>query len=478
MKSTLLAALLLYSTAVSAQNARAYRQAHEKEILASFIQLLSIPNVASDKPNIARNADFIVKAFRQRGIEARLLEVPGAPPVVYAEINPPDAKGVITFYAHYDGQPVEPAKWADPPFQPTMHGDRLYGRSTSDDKAPIQAMLTSLDAMKQAGVQPSAKIRFFFEGEEEAGSVHLPQIVEKYRDLIKTDLWLFCDGPVDQSRRQQIYFGARGDTHVEMTVYGPIRELHSGHYGNWAPNPAMMMARLLISMKDEDGKVLIKGFYDGAAPFSPAERAAMDAAPLNDSALMHELGLARTEGNGQKLTDLIAQPSLTIRGFASSSVGETARNVIPATAVASIDLRTVKGIDYKQQQERLVEHVKQQGYHVVDKDPDMDTRLTYPKIAKIVKGDGYNAARTSIDLAVSKRVIATLEKARGPLVVMPTLGGSIPLYLFTDTLNTPAIGIPIANHDNNQHSVNENIRLQNLWDGIETMTSLLMMKMQ
>jgi acetylornithine deacetylase/succinyl-diaminopimelate desuccinylase-like protein len=419
-----------------------------------------------------------VKALAARGIQAKLLEVPDAPPVVYAEINPPSAKGTVTFYAHYDGQPVEPSKWTDPPFQPTMHGDRLYGRSTSDDKAPIQAMLTSLDAMKQAGVQPSANIRFFFEGEEEAGSVHLPQIVEKYRDLIKTDLWLFCDGPVDQSRRQQIYFGARGDTHVEMTVYGPIRELHSGHYGNWAPNPAMMMARLLTSMKDDDGKVLIKGFYDGVEPFTASETQAMDAAPLNDSALMKELGLARVEGGGTKLIDLISQPSLTIRGFSSSSVGETARNVVPATAVASIDMRTVKGIDYKQQQERLVEHVKQQGYHVVDKDPDMDTRLTYPKIAKIIKGDGYNAARTSIDLTVSKRVISTLEKARGPLVVMPTLGGSIPLYLFTDTLNTPAIGIPIANHDNNQHSVNENIRLQNLWDGIETMTALLMMKMQ
>lgn len=477
MKNLVAAGLFLLSARGWGQDPRAYRQAHEKEILASFVQFLSIPNVASDKANIKRNADFIVQALAQRGIKARLLEVTGAPPVVYAEINPPNAKGTITFYAHYDGQPVEPAKWKDPPFQPTFHGDRLYGRSTSDDKAPIQALLTSLDAMKHAGLQPSANIRFFFEGEEEAGSVHLPQIVEKYRDLLKTDVWLFCDGPVDQSRKQQIYFGARGDTHVDITVYGPVKELHSGHYGNWAPNPAMMMARLLASMKDDDGKVLIKGFYDGIAPFTATEKGAMEAAPRNDEALMHELGLARTEGGGQKLTDLISQPSLTVRGFSSSSVGETARNVVPSTAVASIDMRTVKGIDYKQQQERLVEHVRQQGYHVVDTDPDMDTRLTYPKIAKIVKGDGYDAARTSIDLPISKLVIATIEKARGPLVVMPTLGGSIPLYLFTDNLKTPAIGIPIANHDNNQHSVDENIRLQNLWDGIETMTSLLMMKM-
>jgi acetylornithine deacetylase/succinyl-diaminopimelate desuccinylase-like protein len=467
------AALLLIALSVNAQDIRAYRQAHEKEILAEFTALLSIPNVASDKANITRNSAFIIQALAKRGITARLLEVPGAPPVVYAEINPPNAHGTITFYAHYDGQPVEPAKWTDPPFQPTFHGDRLYARSSSDDKAPIQAFLTALDA----GAKPTANIRFFFEGEEEAGSPHLPQIVEKFRDLIKTDLWLFCDGPVDQSRRQQIYFGARGDTHVELTVYGPTHELHSGHYGNWAPNPAMMMARLLASMKDDDGKVLIKGFYDGALPFTPTERAAMDAAPVNDDVLKRELGLARAEGGGARLIDLISQPSLTVRGFGSASVGATARNVIPSDAVASIDMRLVKGIDYNTQMDRFVEHVKQQGYHVVDKDPDMDTRLTYPKIAKIVKGEGYNAARTSIDLPISKQVIATLEKARGPLVVMPTLGGSIPLYLFTDTLNTPAIGIPIANHDNNQHSSNENIRLQNLWDGIETMAALIQMKM-
>ncbi|MFL6446883.1 MAG: M20/M25/M40 family metallo-hydrolase [Bryobacteraceae bacterium] len=467
---------LLTSVVGTAQDVRAYRTANQKEILDSFVEFLSIPNVASDKANIRKNADFIVKALTQRGVPCRLLEVPDAPPVVFAEMNPPGGKGTVTFYAHYDGQPVEPAKWATPPFQPTFRGDRLYGRSTSDDKAPIEAILVSLDAMKASGVQPSANVRFFFEGEEEAGSAHLPQIVEKYRDLLKTDLWLFCDGPVDQSRKQQIYFGARGDTNLDVKIFGPSHELHSGHYGNWAPNPAMMLAMLLASMKDDDGRVLVDGFYGGIEPLSATEKAAMAAAPLNEETLKREFGLARTEGKGEKLIELIAQPSLSIRGFSSASVGATARNVIPATAEASIDLRVVKGIDFKIQQDRLIAHIKKQGYYVTEKEPDMDTRLTYPKIAQVKRGSGYNAARTSMDLPVSKQVIATLQKARGPLVVMPTLGGSIPLYLFTDVLRTPAIGIPIANHDNNQHSNDENIRLQNLWDGIETLSALLAMK--
>src|SRR3954452_11524972 len=166
---------LVASVLLRAQDVHSYRAAHEKEILDGFVQFLSIPNIASDKANIGKNADFIVKALAQRDVSARLLEVADAPPVVFAEINPPGAKGTVTFYAHYDGQPVEPAKWATPPFQPTFKGDRLYGRSTSDDKAPIQAILTSLDFMKAANIQPSARIRLFFEGEEEAGSPHLPQ---------------------------------------------------------------------------------------------------------------------------------------------------------------------------------------------------------------------------------------------------------------------------------------------------------------
>ncbi|MFL6415372.1 MAG: M20/M25/M40 family metallo-hydrolase [Bryobacteraceae bacterium] len=476
MRHRILAALL-GCVLGRAQDVRSYRIAHQEEILNSFVQFLSIPNVASDKPNIGKNADFIMTALAQRGVSARLLQVPDAPPVVYAEINPPGAKGTVTFYAHYDGQPVEPAKWATPPFQPTRRGDRLYGRSTSDDKAPIEALLVSLDAMKASGVQPSANVRFFFEGEEEAGSAHLAQIVEKYRDLLKTDLWLFCDGPVDQSRKQQMYFGARGDTNLDIKVFGPIHELHSGHYGNWAPNPALMLARLLASMKDDEGHVSVEDFYDGIEPMTASEKAAIAAAPVNDDALKHEFGFARTEGNGEKLIELIAQPALTVRGLSSASVGATARNVIPATAEATIDLRLVKGIDFKRQQDRVIAHIKKQGYHVTEEEPDMDTRQTYAKIAQIKRGAGYNAARTSLDLPVSKLVIATLQRARGPLVVMPTLGGSIPLYLFTDVLKTPAIGIPIANHDNNQHSSDENIRLQNLWDGIETLSALVTIKM-
>jgi acetylornithine deacetylase/succinyl-diaminopimelate desuccinylase-like protein len=229
-------------------------------------------------------------------------------------------------------------------------------------------------------------------------------------------------------------------------------------------------------MKDDSGHVLIKGFYDGITPLSDAERRAVAEAPSNDRELQKELGLARTEGDGRALKDLINRPSLNIRGLRSSAVGEEARNVVPSTASASLDIRLVKGLDYRRAVDLLIAHIQSQGYHVIDTDPDEAARLKHPKIAKVVRDGGYNPVRTSMDLPIAKKIVAAVEKVRGPAVKIPTLGGSVPLYVFEEVLNAAMVGVPIANHDNNQHSSNENIRLQNLWDGIEVMAALLTME--
>ena len=496
--------LLLFFVSVQAQPpgvnaARSFRQAHEHEIMEEFTKLLAIPNVASDAVNIRRNADLISEMLTARGVNTQLLTLPNVPPVVYGEIKTPGATRTLIIYAHYDGQPVEPAKWVGgDPFKPTLRSAsleangkdisfpkrgekfdpewRLYARASGDDKAPIIALVAALDALKTNKIGLTSNIKFIFEGEEEAGSQHLEKILAKYPDLVKGDVWLVCDGPVHQNRQQQIYFGARGVTSLELTVYGPRRELHSGHYGNWAPNPAMMLAKLLASMKDDSGRVLIENYYDGIEPLSPTEQRALAEATDNDEDLKRELQIGFTEGKGKKLKEMLMLPSLNIRGLSSGSTGATARNVIPSTATADIDIRLVKGVDYKVAVTRVLAHIRKQGWHIVEADPDEATRMKYPRVIKAINHDGYNAARTSMDLAISKQVISAIENARGATVRMPTLGGSVPLYIFTDVLKTPAIGIPIANHDNNQHSANENIRLQNLWDGIETMAALLTMK--
>jgi acetylornithine deacetylase/succinyl-diaminopimelate desuccinylase-like protein len=281
---------------------------------------------------------------------------------------------------------------------------------------------------------------------------------------------------VHQSRRQQIVFGVRGVTGVELTTYGPSHGLHSGHYGNWAPNPAMMLARLLSSMKDENGRVLVDRFYDGIEPLSETEKRAIVEAPAPDADLMKELWLGSTESTPKKLVELLQLPSLNIRGMASSRTGAQASNVIPSTATASIDMRLVKGMDNRQTAERLVEHIRKQGYFVTENEPTAEERMTHAKVARVSAGDfGYNAVRTSMDLPISKEVIRVVESARGPAVKMPTMGGSVPLEMIERALGTRTITIPIANHDNNQHSFNENIRIQNLWDGIELMAALIAM---
>ncbi len=475
---------------VSALNA--WRQVHERDILREFIPLIEIPNRASDAANIRRNADLILNMMQRRGIVTQLLELEGAPPVVFGEIKTPGAQRTLIFYAHYDGQPVDPREWSSPPWKSVLRDTkgqeqdpnaaaldpewRLYARSVSDDKAPIMALLAALDAMKALGMAHQANLKFFFEGEEEAGSLHLEQFVQKYKSLLAGDVWLICDGPVHQNRQPSLYFGVRGTTTMEITVFGPKRELHSGHYGNWAPNPAMMLSRLLATMTDGEGKVLVAGFYDDVTPMTAAERKALLAVPAVDEVLKEELGLVNTDGNNARLVERLMLPSLNVRGLESAGTGANARNVVPAKAVASLDLRLVKGNDHRRQVEKVKAHIRQQGYYVTAADPTDEERRKYSKIAKVTGREGYNAVRTSMDLPVSREVIATLRKTYPQLVLSPGLGGSVPLWVFEKELRTPLIGVPIVNHDNSQHSFNENLRLANLWQGIVTMATLLAMR--
>jgi acetylornithine deacetylase/succinyl-diaminopimelate desuccinylase-like protein len=394
----------------------------------------------------------------------------------------PGAKHTIVFYAHYDGQPVTPTEWdGGSPFTPVIReGDRvqrIYARSAGDDKAAIFAQLTALDALQAAKIPLRSNIRFVWEGEEEAGSPHLEKILEANRDLVHGDVWLVCDGPVDQSGKQTVVFGARGDAHLEITLYGPHHGLHSGHYGNWAPNPAMMLAQLLAGMKNEEGHVLVPHFYDGIAPLTPEEKEALARAPVNDPMLMDAFWLGHIEGSGAHLLDLINQPSLNINGFSSGQTGAHSANVIPPTATADLDLRLVVGIDWREQQQRVTDYIRSRGYFVVESEPTRETLLGHAKVAMVVRDlASYNAVRTPMDLPIAKEVIRAVESARGPVVLLPTMGGSVPLGAMERAAQTRTITVPIANYDDNQHAANENLRLQNLWEGVETMAALLEME--
>ena len=478
---------------------REYRIAHEQELFDELVEWLYIPNVANDQLNIRKCAAWLKSAMERRGITARILETGGSP-VVYGKLNVPGANRTIMFYSHYDGQPVDPTKWIDmEPFAPTMRpgkmeagstepkpiplpkkGEkineewRLYARSASDDKSPITALLAAIDAVKAAGLNFGANVRFIYEGEEEAGSPFLQSFAENNKSLFETEVLYVCDGPMYFNNQPTLKFGARGITTIDITVYGPNVNVHSGHYGNWAPNPGIKLARLLTSMKHENGNVKVRGFYNTVTPLSRREKEALKTIPSYDEEIKQLYGFAQPEGRGETLMERINLPSLNIRGLESAWVGPQARTVVPAEATAAIDIRMVKGNDPDDMVNKVIEHVKREGFHVVSEDPDQNTRMQYADIVKIVKRGGYPASRTSMDLEISQLTIDALSDYHDESVVLiPTSGGSVPLYIFTQILDVPTISVPIVNHDNNQHQPNENIRMGHYWQGIETLAALL-----
>ena len=478
--------------------ARAYRQAHEVEILEFFRELLRRPNYGGDLVAITELAEYLETQFEARGADVELLRLPDAPPLIYGEIKVPGAQRTLGIYVHYDGQPATGPDWVNGPHEPVLYSDRMdlggvpidmpaageavdpnwriYARSASDDKAPLPALLTALDALQGAGIPLTSNIKFLFEGEEEMGSAHLGEYIEAYGDKLGVDLWLFCDGPVHQTGAPQIVFGVRGVTGLDITVFGPARPLHSGHYGSWAPVPGQMLAELIASMKGDDGNVAVAGFYDTVEPLGRGEREALERLPVPDEQLRTDLGIGWTEGK-ELLAERLLLPSLTVKGLASGSVGAAARNVIPDRAEAALGLRLVKGNDPEHMLDLVEAHIERQGFHIVREDPDMATRARYRKLVKVIRTGGYPAARTDMTLPVVEEVIDAVRAASDQTALMvPALGGSLPLYLFTENLAAPALILPIANHDNNQHASNENIRLANLWYGIDLYASLLTMR--
>lgn len=485
------------------QRIRQYRQAQETALMDEYRAFLSIPNVSADSINIRKNAAFILQMMQKRGISGKLLEgpTPGTTPAVFGEVRVPGAKKTLVFYAHYDGQPVNPKQWAEglQPFTPVFitapveqggkvvstykSGDsidpnwRLAGRGSADDKAGVMTILNAYDALVKSKIPLTANLKFFFEGEEEIGSTHLGEIFDKHRDKLTSDLWIIADGPRHVSGKPVVQFGVRGDVNMHLTVYGPKRPLHSGNYGNWAPNPAMRLVKLLSSMKDDQDQVVINGFYDDVVPLTASEKKAMASVPNMEVALKKELGIARPDGNGTSFVELLMRPTLNINGMQSANVGAMAGNIIPTKAEAVLDLRLVRGNDAVRQVGRVIDHIRAQGYQVLDHEPTDAERQQYPKLIKITQGTGYNAQRTPMDLPIAQDVIKAVQTTSAePIVLSPSAGGSLPLYLFEKVLKANVVSVPVVNYDNNQHAENENVKVQYLWDGIDIMAAVMLIK--
>ena len=484
-----------------------------------FFELLSMPNDAIVPADIQKNADWLESAFRKRGFATRQLPNDGKP-LVFAEYERKAANAkTVLFYMHFDGQPVIPTQWAQKsPWSPVLKKRRagaapaplatltparssaapqweeidatrlqeaeidpewrIFGRASSDDKGPIMMFLTAFDALRAAAVEPAINVKVLLDGEEEKGSPTIGEVAKLHRALLQADGIVINDGPMHVSNRPTIIFGNRGNTIVKLTVHGPRNNLHSGHYGNYAPNPAQRLAALLASMKDDDGRVTIAGYYDGVK-LTDAERAIMAAVPDDEAELKRRLGIARAETVGRNLQEAVQYPSLNIRGMEAAAVGDKGANIIPSRATAELDLRTTPGASPTYLVGLIEAHVRAKGYHLAAGEPTDEERATHNKIASLAVARGSAAAFTQINSPLggwAQETLARTFAAAGKpaeTVRIRMMGGSVPTDKLVEALDLPFVIVPLVNPDNNQHSFDENLRVGHFLGGVRAFTGLL-----
>jgi acetylornithine deacetylase/succinyl-diaminopimelate desuccinylase-like protein len=493
--------LTVASSALAQQvlRVREWRAKNERQILAELMQLIAVPNLAANRADIAKNADLLTSMFEKRGFVVSRWETPGSP-IVFARRDVANARGTVLFYMHYDGQPTSAKEWTiGAPFSPAAFDGgtpvdlaagtgpvdpnvRIYGRSTSDDKGPIVALLAAVDSLLAAPAPAGGSanvpwsIRVVLEGEEEAGSPNFDTAMRARAAEVRSDLAIIVDSPRHPSGLPTVFYGSRGGATATVTVFGATGDLHSGNYGNFVTDPTMALARLLASMKDARGNVTIKNFYDGVVPLTETERRAIDELPNIDAKLLEGFGLARSEHPDSRIELQHNRPTLSITGIESGAVFAGARSAIPGSASARIEIRLVKGLSAATQLDRLSAHIAEQGFHVVDTEPDAATRRKHPLIARVARSaGGFPIGKTSMDdprAAVAVGAIRALDQG---VARLPTIGGSLPFSTFTDTLALPTIGLAVVNFDNNQHAANENIRVGHLWEAIDIFAALLTM---
>jgi acetylornithine deacetylase/succinyl-diaminopimelate desuccinylase-like protein len=500
MTKLYLAALLLIAGYASAQKITSaklteWSSAQLPKAMAELDETLRIPNNALIPEHVTRTLDWTTTAFEKRGFTVQQLPT-GGPPLLLAErkVNKPEA--TILFYLHLDGQPVDSSQWhqespyipvikklVDGHWQPVTPAElqngylddwRVFARSSSDDTGPVIMFLTAVDLIDAHKISPNYNIKMIMDLEEEAGSPNLPGAVSQYADALKADQLVIFDGPRHISNQPTLSFGARGIATVTLTVFGPRVPQHSGHYGNYAPNPALRLSQLLASMKDEHGRVVIEGYYDGI-DLTSADRQEMALVPDDESEIRRKLGIGDTDLVGNNYQASLQYPSLNIRGLGSGWVGADSRTIVPATATAEIDIRLVPESDGPGLIELVRQHVISEGYHLIKGgSPTDEERQQYGKIIAFSSTYSYPAFRTPINSTLGNWLATAMHTTfdKDPIKIR-IMGGSIPISPFVATLGTPAVVVPVVNPDNNQHSPNENLRIGNFREGIMAFTAIL-----
>ena len=471
---------------------------NQAQQLREYLEFVALPDDAIVPADVAKNAAWLQAAFTRAGLPAQFLENNGKPMVFAATAMRPGVKTVL-FYMHLDGQPVVPARWhqaspwipvlkarvsdgtyAEIPMEKLLQGPidpewRVFARAAADDKAPIAMFLAVMTAMRDVGVTPSVNVKVIIDSEEEKGSPSIARVIGTHADLLRSDALVICDSPMHATNRPTIVYGNRGVISMALTVYGAKRAAHSGHYGNVVPNPAFGLARLLGGMKNDDGRVLIPGWYDGVT-IDPRARAFLSAVPDSDEQTRQSFTLAALEhGVGATSQEALQYPSLTIEGLQAAQTGDKAAAVIPDRAVAAMDIRTVPEISGTRLLSAFRAYIAAHGYTLLDHEPSDVERLAHAKLASLTTNTSAQVAvRTSPESALGRWTRAALTRTfNAPPIEIRMSGATVPTADMVGELKIPFLILPLVNADDNQHADDENMRMGNYTNGIASFKALL-----
>ncbi len=470
---------------------------NQPQQLRDFLEFLALPNDAIVPADVAKNADWAKAAFERAGLTAQLLENNGRP-MVYASRPAVPGRKTVLFYLHLDGQPVVPSRWhqASPwipvlkarddngvfaaiPTERLTQGPidpewRLYGRATADDKGPIAMLLAVLTAMRDASIEPTVNVKVIVDSEEEKGSPSIAQVLATNKALLQSDALVICDSPQHPTNRATIVYGNRGVIGMALTVYGAKRAAHSGHYGNVIPNPAFGLARLLAGMKNDDGRVLIPGWYAGVT-IDPRTRAILAGVPDDEAAIRKSFTVAALDRVAASPQEALQYPTLNIEGLGAAQIGDKAAAIIPDRAVAAMDIRTVPEIPGARLVAAFRAYIVAHGYTLLDREPTDAERLANPRLASLTTNTSAEVAvRGSADSAVGRWTRRALTNAFGSAPVEIRMSGAtVPSADMVGELKVPFLLLPLVNADDNQHADDENLRMGNYVTGITALATLL-----
>jgi len=497
---SILAAIFLLSFSGAAQtlSTTKIKQLGESkliEAISDFREFLEIPNDGNYKENVYSNLEWCRENFESKGFIVSQLETPGMPLLLAEKVINKDAKTAL-FYLQIDGQPVDTSAWSQPsPYQAVLKesdGDnkwkiidwqsldgelnmdwRISARSASDSKGPAMSLMQAIDVLDENDITPAFNVKIIMDFQEELGSRDLPGAVKEYSDELSADFLVIMDGVRSVVNQPTLTFGARGIATATLTVYGPKSPLHSGQFGNFAPNPVFAASRLIAGMKDNEGRVTIPGFYDGVS-LSEADRKILNNVPDDIDEIKGNVGIMVADGIGETYQESLQYPSLNVRGMQAAWVGKEVRTIIPSEVVIEIDMRLVPETPGQRQVDLLKKHVVDQGYYLIDREPTDDERTQYPKIASFKYRLGSAPFRTEYGTPIDQWLTSAVTRATGMRPIrMRTTGGSQPIGPFINTLNIPAIAVRIPNPGNNIHAPDENLRIGNFLEGIQTCIGIL-----